>query len=120
MVFVNLNVVLTKVPTVICNSSPGDVSRCVQEILLRSLAVEPDGNKVTLVLLHHELEVGVGEKVLVLEPRVVEHAVDQLGHVVVGEGRGACNVHERAQHLGQFALVDDPVAIVVAHVEDDA
>ena len=50
----------------------------------------------------------------------MEHAVDELRHLditqtVVGPG----NLHQGPQHLRQFALIDDAVAIVVAHVEDD-
>ncbi|KAJ8868063.1 hypothetical protein PR048_031872 [Dryococelus australis] len=99
---------------------PGDVGRHVEEVLLGALAVEAYGHKVALVVLHHDLEVGVGQGRLVLEAGVVEHTVYQLGHVVVGETGGACDLHQRAQHLRQLSFVDAAVAVVVAHVEDDA
>ena len=97
------------------------VGRRVQKVLLGALAVETDGDKVAAVLLHHQLEVVVVERVLVLQAGRLEHAVDQLRHLVVAEAVvGARDLDQRAQHLAQLHLVDDAVAVVVAHVEDDA
>ena len=39
--------------------------------------------------------------------------------MIVREARRPRYFHERAQHLRQFLLVNHPVAVVVAHVEDD-
>lgn len=99
---------------------PGDVGRCVEEILLRALAVETNGHKVTLVLLHHHLEVLVGEMLLVLKAGVHEHAFDELGDAVVGQRVGFCDFDQRTQHFRELSFVNHAVAVVVAHVENDA
>ena len=97
------------------------VGRSVQKVLLGAFAVEADGDEIAAIFAHHQLEILVVQGVLVLQAGRLEHAVDQFRHLVVVEAVvGAGNLHQRAQHLRQFALVDDAVAVVVAHVEDDA
>lgn len=76
---------------------PGDVSGSVQEVLLRSLAVEPDRHEIAFVLLHHQLEVCVRQEVFVLETRVVEHSCNaQQGGTLNNGG----NVHKKRKKRG--------------------
>ena len=99
---------------------PGDVGGCVEEILLCALAVETNGHKVTLVLLHHHFEVLVGEVLLVFETGVLEHAFDELSDAVVGQRVCFCDFDQRTQHFRKLSLVNHAVAVIVAHVENDA
>lgn len=50
----------------------------------------------------------------------LEHAVDQFRNVIIRETRGTRYFHERPQHLRQLLLVNHAVAVLIAHVEDDA
>lgn len=50
----------------------------------------------------------------------LEHAVDQLGDVFVGQTGGPGDFHQRPQHLGEFSFVYHAVTVVVAHVEYDS
>ena len=60
---------------------PGHIGGAVEKVPLGALAVEADGEKVTLELLHHRLEVVVAERLLVVEagtPEVQISFKDQL------------------------------------------
>lgn len=61
----------------------GHVSRRVQEVLLGTFAVEPDGYEVAAILAHHQLEVVVGQGVFMFQSSRLEHAIHQLRHLVV-------------------------------------
>lgn len=49
----------------------------------------------------------------------MEHSIYQLGDMIVRETGRSSDLHQRSEHLGQFLLVDHPVAVLVAHVEYD-
>jgi len=49
----------------------------------------------------------------------LEHGVDEVVDVTLGQSLGLGDVDQRVEQLGQLALVDVAVAVVVAHVEDD-
>ena len=50
----------------------------------------------------------------------LEHAIDEFSDLGITETVvGASDLNERTQHLRQFNFIDDAVAIVVTHVEDD-
>ena len=57
----------------------------VKIVLSRPLAVQTNGQKISLELLHHRLEVIVVETVLVTEPSRLEHAVNQLSNLLITE-----------------------------------
>ena len=55
----------------------------VKIVLPGSFAVQTNGQKVALELLHHRLEVVIVEAVLVAEPGGLEHTVNQLPDLLV-------------------------------------
>ena len=73
----------------LCNSiyckalHSGDICVRVQIVLSGSFAVQANGKKVSLELLHHCFEVIIIETVLVAEPSRLEHAVYQLANLLV-------------------------------------
>lgn len=91
----------------------------VQEILLRSLAIQANGDQIASVLGHHVLKIFVVQLLLVLEAGERKHALDQVHHLHLAHRVRLGNVHQRSHHLHQLLLIDHPVPIVVAHVEDD-
>lgn len=50
-----------------------DVRRCVEEILLRSFAVEAYGHKIAFVLVHHQFEIVVRQVVFSLKTSTLKN-----------------------------------------------